>query len=151
MEIRLDDLLGKEIATFIDDHVAEMKKATPPESKHALDIEELRKPDIRFWTVWDGDSLVGCGALKQMGTCQAEIKAMRTHASFRGKGIASTLLQHILNDAKASGIREVFLETGAMPFFEPARKLYLRNGFTICGPFGAYVEDPNSVFMSMRL
>lgn len=109
-----------------------MKSVSPPESKHALDLEGLRKPEITFWTVWNDARLIGCGAMKELDADHAEIKSMRTTASYRGKGIASMLLQHLLNEAKLRGYRRISLETGSMPFFEPARNLYAKYGFENC-------------------
>jgi putative acetyltransferase len=151
MEIKVDDLSGSEIAEFLAEHIREMKSVSPPESKHALDLEGLRKPEITFWTVWDDDRLIGCGAMKELDPDLAEIKSMRTTAADRGQGIASTLLQYILNEAKQRGYRYISLETGSMPFFEPARNLYAKYGFEYCEPFSTYREDPNSVFMTKKL
>jgi putative acetyltransferase len=151
MEIKLDDLCGIEIAEFLREHISEMKSVSPPESKHALDLEGLKHPDISFWTVWDGDCLVGCGAIKALDADHAEIKSMRTKASYRGQGVASMLLRHILATAQSRGYQRISLETGSMPFFNPARHLYARNGFHYCEPFATYKEDPNSVFMTREL
>lgn len=151
MKIRVDDLSGIEIAEFLAEHIQEMKAVSPPESKHALDLEGLKKPEITFWTVWDGISLIGCGAIKQLDSNHAEIKSMRTSVTYRKKGIASMLLEHILNEAKLKGYRRISLETGSMLFFEPARNLYRKYGFKNCAPFSTYKEDPNSVFMTKEL
>jgi putative acetyltransferase len=151
MEIRLDDLQGREVEEFLDAHVQEMKAVSPPESKHAFDIDSLRQPEITFWSVWEEKAMVGCGALKQLSTDHAEIKSMRTSESGRGKGVASLLLGHILQVAKERGYVEVSLETGSFPFFKPARQLYEKFGFLQCDPFGDYQEDPNSIFMSRLL
>lgn len=151
MEIKLDDLSGSEIAELLEEHIREMKSVSPPESKHALDLEALKKPEITFWTVWDDSGLIGCGAMKELDPNHAEIKSMRTRISCRGKGVASMLLQHILNEAKLRGYQRISLETGSMPFFEPARNLYAKYGFENCAPFATYREDPNSVFMTRKL
>ena len=151
MEIKIDDLSGSEIAEFLEEHIREMKSVSPPESKHALDLAGLRKPQITFWTVWDSSCLIGCGAMKELDASHAEIKSMRTTTSYRGKGVASMLLQHILNEAKLRGYRRISLETGSMPFFEPARNLYAKYGFKNCAPFSKYKEAPNSVFMTKDL
>lgn len=151
MEIKIDNLLGAEIANFLEEHIQEMKAVSPPESKHALDLEGLRKPEITFWTVWDNDNLVGCGAIKKLDAEHAELKSMRTKVSCRGKGVASMLLKHILNEAKLRGYQRVSLETGSMPFFDPARNLYRKYGFKDCAPFATYKEDPNSFFMAKDL
>jgi putative acetyltransferase len=140
MEIKIDDLCSSEIAEFLEEHIREMKSVSPPESKHALDLEGLRNPKITFWTVWDNDRLIGCGAIKELDVDRAEIKSMRTAASYRGKGVASMLLQHILKEAKLRGYRLISLETGSMPFFEPARNLYAKYGFVNCAPFFTYKE-----------
>lgn len=151
MDIRLDDLAGPEIATFLDEHIEEMKSVTPPESIHALSLDGLRDPAVTVWTVWDGDELIGCGAIMDLDTSHAELKSMRTSASWRGRGVASTLLAHLLGEARQRGYRRVSLETGSMPHFEPARQFYLKHGFEYCGPFSTYADDPNSVFMTMEL
>jgi len=151
MKIMVDDLTGPEVAALLEQHLGDMRATSPPESKHALDLEGLRAPGITFWTVWDGGSLAGCGALKELDAHHAEIKSMRTAHEYRNKGVASLLLRHILDEAKARGYRRLSLETGSMPFFEPARRLYLKFGFTYCGPFSDYREDPNSSFMTREL
>jgi putative acetyltransferase len=105
-----------------------MKSVTPPESKHALDLAGLRKPGIIFWTVWDDGHLIGCGAIKELDADHAEIKSMRITTNLRSQGIASMLLRHILHEAKLRGYQRISLETGSMPFFEPARNLYAKYG-----------------------
>jgi putative acetyltransferase len=151
MEIKVDDLSSSKIVEFLEEHISEMKSVSPPESKHSLNLDGLRKPEITFWTVWDDGCLIGCGAIKELDADHVEIKSMRTTPSCRGKGIASRLLQHILNEAKLRGYRQISLETGSMQFFEPARNLYAKYGFENCAPFSTYREDPNSVFMTQKL
>lgn len=151
LRIVVDDLSGPEIAAFLEDHIAEMKAVTPPGSKHALDLDGLRRPEITFWSVYDGETLAGCGALKQLDAEHGEIKSMRVAPSHRSRGVASTLLRHILDEARLRGISRVSLETGSFAFFEPARRLYASHGFAECGPFASYREDPNSVFMTRVL
>jgi putative acetyltransferase len=108
-------------------------------------------PDITFWSAWQGNELIGCGALKELDSSHAEIKSMRVSSEIRGRGIASQLLSHMLNEAKLKGYNTLSLETGSMSFFEPARKLYEKFGFKYCAPFADYNEDTNSVFMSLGL
>jgi putative acetyltransferase len=151
LRIRIDDLSGPEIAAFLEEHLQDMRAVSPPESKHALDLEGLRHPGITFWTVWEGQTLAACGAIKELGAGHGEIKSMRTAAAFKGKGVASLLLRHILEAARQRGYRRLSLETGSMGFFEPARRLYSKFGFACCAPFAGYKEDPNSVFMTLRL
>jgi putative acetyltransferase len=151
MTIRLDDLTGPEIAVFLEDHLRDMRAASPPESKHALDLDALRQPRISFWTAWDDSRLIGCCALKQLDPTHAEVKSMRVSSTVRRQGIGAALVQHLIAEARTRGYRRLSLETGAMAFFEPARKLYRSFGFIPCGPFGNYREDPNSVFMTLTL
>lgn len=151
MEIKVDDLSGPEIAELLEQHLSDMRAASPPESKHALDLEGLRRPEVTFWTVWDGASLAGCGALKELDPSHAEIKSMRTAHGYRNRGVATLLLRHMLDVAKGRNYRRLSLETGSMPFFDPARRLYEKFGFVACEPFADYKEDPNSVFMTREL
>jgi len=151
MEIRTDDLMGPEIAAFLEAHIEDMKSVSPPESKHALDLESLRLPEITFWTVWNAGELVGCGALKELSPQHGEIKSMRADAKFRGKGVASFLLRQVIDEGRGRGYERLSLETGSMAFFEPARRLYRKFGFEDCLPFASYKEDPNSVFMTLEL
>jgi putative acetyltransferase len=151
VRIVLDDLSGPKIVDLIGEHLRDMHAQTPPESIHALGLEKLRQPGITFWTVWDGNDLMGCGALKELDSRHGEIKSMRTATAHLRKGVASAMLRHILDEARRRGYRRVSLETGAMAAFEPARQLYARAGFQSCGPFADYVPDPNSVFMTLEL
>lgn len=151
MEIKVDDLINPKVQSLLHDHLDDMRSTSPPESTHTLDLSELQKPDITFWAAWEESDLVGCGALKAIDADTAEIKSMRTSKSSRGKGIGSAVLKHIIEFAKGQGYRSIYLETGSMSFFKPARKLYQKYGFENCKPFAAYAEDPNSVFMLKRL
>lgn len=148
MHIKVDDLRGSEIAELLNEHLTDIKSVSPPESKHALDLEGLRQPDITFWTLWEGDKLAGCGALRELSAQLGEIKAMRTAAKFRRKGVAAKLLHHIIEESRRHSYRRLSLETGSMAYFEPARRLYTSFGFEVCAPFADYREDPNSVFMT---
>ncbi len=152
MHIRTQDPATPDITALLNQHLDEMRAISPPESKHALDIEGLRAPDITFWSVRDDDhALMGCGALKRLDTTHAEIKSMRTDPAHRRKGVAAALLTHIINHARSQQLTRLSLETGSQGHFAPARALYARHGFTICAPFGSYKEDPNSVFMTRTL
>jgi putative acetyltransferase len=151
MHIRLDDLTGPDIIQLLREHLQGVAQHSPPESIHALDLDDLRRPDITFWSVWNDSQLMGCGALKELDRRHGEIKSMRTSASHLRKGVAARLIQHILDEAGRRGYERVSLETGSMEGFAPARRLYARFGFVTCGPFAGYVEDPNSVFMTRAL
>ncbi|MEU4834880.1 GNAT family N-acetyltransferase [Streptosporangium sp. NPDC023615] len=120
MKIIVDDLSGPEIAGFLDEHVREMRSITPPESKHALDLDALRRPEITFWSVLDDGDLVGCGAIKRLDAEHAEVKSMRTAPSRKRSGTASLLLEHIISEARRMGLARLSLETGAAGFFLPA-------------------------------
>jgi putative acetyltransferase len=149
--IKLDDLSGKEIFSLLQEHLKDMKATSPPESKHALDLEGLKHSSVSFWTIWEGKSLAGCGAFKKLDSGHAEIKSMKTSSSYQNKGVASQLLVHIIAQAKLCGLQKLSLETGSMNYFKPAHGLYKKHGFSFCGPFSDYKEDPNSLFMSLVL
>lgn len=151
LQIREDDLTGEQIVDFLQEHLEDMKAITPPESVHALDLEALRSLNITFWTIWEGDELLGCGALKELDSKSGEIKSMRTAKAHRRKGVASKMLEHIIQEAKRRAYDSLNLETGAFPEFAPARALYSRYGFEYRGPFADYIDDPNSVFMTKKL
>lgn len=151
MRIRVDDLTGEKVARLLQEHLDEMYEITPPESVHALDLDELRSPDVTFWSAWEGDDLLACGALKELDAKTGEIKSMRTAKTRRRKGVGSRILEHIIREAERRGYERLSLETGSMAEFAAARALYSRYGFEYRGPFGHYVEDPNSVFMTKKL
>ena len=151
MDIRVDDLSSPEIIGLLHEHLRSVALHSPPESVHALGLEALRKPDITFWSVWQDSELMGCGAIKELDTRHGEIKSMRTVSLHQRKGVAATLMRHILEEAKRRSYERLSLETGSMDAFAPARNLYARFGFKPCGPFANYVEDPYSVFMTREV
>ncbi len=140
-----------QVITLLEQHLRDMYKTTPIESVHALDLRELRSSRISFWTLWKADQLAACGALKSIDEQHAEIKSMRTSERFLRQGVAGRLLLYLMDQARQRGFQRVSLETGSQDYFEPARQLYLKHGFTHCPPFADYEEDPNSVFMSLQL
>lgn len=151
MDIRLDDLKGPEIAELLREHLRGMHATSPPESVHALPIEALRKPEVTFWSVWQGRELMGCGALKELDRTHGEIKSMRTVAKYLRKGVGVALLGHIIAESRRRSYQRLSLETGSGVAFAPAHGLYEKFGFQRCGPFAGYREDPFSVFMTMEL
>jgi putative acetyltransferase len=151
MQIRLDDLQSEAVHALLREHLESMRRVSPPESVHALDLEGLRRPEVSFWTVWDGAQLAGCGALKRLDATHAEIKSMRTTHIYQRRGVATLLLRHLIEEARRRGLRRLSLETGSMDDFKPAHALYASFGFRPCAPFDTYVEDPNSVFMTLEL
>ena len=147
----MDDLSGPGIRALLQEHVDEMYLISPPESVHALDLAGLLKPEITFWSVHDTDGLVGCGALKELDALTGELKSMRTAKSATRRGVAATLLAHIIGEARKRRYERLYLETGAEDFFAPARALYQRFGFEPCEPFADYFYDPHSVYLTKAL
>ena len=151
VRIEIDDLARPAIHELLSEHLANMYELTPPEQVFALDLSKLKSPDITFWTVWDNDLLLGCGALKELTPMHGEIKSMRTPAQFRGRGAGRVVLNQIIDTAKLRRYNLLSLETGTHPAFLPAQQLYKSAGFQISGPFADYKEDPHSLFMALEL
>ena len=149
--IERDDLSHPGVQALLAEHLEDMYATSPPESVHALDLDALRAPDIAFYSAWDGDTLLGCGALRDLGGGHVEIKSMRAARDQRGRGTGAAILRHLLGEAVRRGALRVSLETGVEPYFAPARRLYQRHGFVECPPFGDYAPDSNSVFMTLAL
>jgi putative acetyltransferase len=139
------------VQTLLAYHFATARAETAPGSAHALDLSGLKSPDVRFWSAWDGEHLVAIGALKRLSESHGEIKSMHTEQSHRRKGAGSAMLRLIIERARQMGLSRLSLETGSWPYFVPARALYRRHGFVECPPFGSYLPDPNSVFMTLEL
>ncbi|HEV6952986.1 MAG TPA: GNAT family N-acetyltransferase [Promicromonospora sp.] len=165
--VALDSPARDDVRRLLDEHLTDMYATSPAESVHALDHTALLAPTVTFWTAREPDgTLLGCGALSELArehgtsthgtsthgtSTHGEIKSMRTAAAARGRGVASAVLATALTEARRRGYRRVSLETGTQDYFAPARRLYARHGFTPCGPFGSYVVDPNSTFMTLDL
>ncbi len=132
-------------------HLQSMHTFSPPESNHALAMSELADSSVTLWCAWNGGDLLGCGALKALDETHGEIKSMRTADAHRRKGVAQVLLSRIIQEARSRGYSRLSLETGSNEAFLPAQKLYRKYGFEYCEPFGSYVADPYSVFMSKTL
>ena len=139
------------LRSFLQAHLDDMDDTAPPESRHALDLAGLQRPGVRLWVAEDGGAVIGTAALAPLSAGREELKSMRTDPGRRGEGIAARLLAHALDDAWLRGVQRVSLETGSTEFFAPARRLYERHGFAVCGPFGSYRHDPNSVYMTREL
>ena len=112
IDIRPDDLSSPEMAELIAAHAETMLAASPPESCHFLPIDGLRQPSVTVWSMWEEGALIGCGALKDLGGGQGEIKSMHTRAHLRGRGLGRMMLEHILAVARARGYTGLWLETG---------------------------------------
>lgn len=151
MVIQSGNLEHPAVQALLHEHLGSMEHTAPPESRHALDLGGLSDPGISFWNIWDGVDLAGIGALKHLTDSHAEIKSMRTASSHLHRGVASRMLQHLVQEAATRGYSRLSLETSSMEFFAPARRLYASFGFSECPPFGEYKPDPNSVFMTLAI
>jgi len=151
LRFELDDLSRRPVRDLVARHLAGMHAQSPPESVHALALDGLKAPSIRFWSAWSGNNLAGMGALRRIDAENGEIKSMRVADAFLGQGVGRAILEHILSEARGMGLAALWLETGSVEGFVPARTLYESVGFTACGPFDTYGPDPFSVFMTLRL
>ena len=149
LQIREGDLDDPRVIALLAAHVGRARAETARGSAHALDLSGLRAPDVDFWAAWEGDVLAGIGALRRLSAGHGEVKSMHTAEGARRHGIGSAMLRHIIATARARGMTRLSLETGAWPYFAPARAFYARHGFVACDPFGDYQPDPNSVFMTL--
>lgn len=150
--IREDDLTGMAVLALLDAHLAEMRAFSPACSVHAMPALRLREADVTFWTVWDGEVLAACGALKQLDPAHGEIKSMRAAQAYRGKGAGAAMLRHVVAEAERRGYARLSLETGRAPTFDDAIALYRRHGFEECAAFADYPnDDPFSLFMTRTL
>lgn len=146
-----DDLSGTDIRALLEFHFAGMRATSPPGTCHFLDFDGLKGPGVTFWSIWDGDSLGGCGALKQHDAALGEIKSMRTHNDHLRRGFGARMLEHIISEAQARGLKRLSLETGSGDPFAAATALYERYGFGSCGPFADYVDTPFNRYMTRTL
>ena len=180
MYIREEKIFGEEVRQLLARHLNEANAESPAESVHALPLSELQRSDITLWCAWHSvktpdrhpldntnglyalddnndnpndinQGLMGFAALKKLSASHAELKSMRTHSDFLRQGVASALLQKVLDEARQRGFMQVSLETGSMASYQPAVALYKRSGFEVCGPFADYQPDPNSLFLTLQL
>jgi len=147
----LDPLTSRAVRDMIANHLTLMRSQSPACSVHALEVDRLQAPDVRFWSAWLEAELVGGGALKRLSNVDGEIKSMHVLPRWRGQGLASQVLEHIEARARDAGLERLSLETGSQEAFEPARRFYEKHGYAPCGPFDTYREDANSVFMTKTL
>lgn len=146
-----DDLTGAPVRALLAAHLADMRAHTPIESVHALDLDALRHPTVTVYTAWLGDDLVAVGALRRWDAGRAELKSMRVADAHRGRGLGSAMLAHLESEARRTGIRSLWLETGSGSDFAVARGMYARARYRACEPFDAYRPDPLSVFLTKDL
>lgn len=140
-----------DLALLHERHTQAMHADTPPESIHMMSADALAHPDIAFFVMRDDGRPVGMGAVKRITPDHAELKSMHILHEDRGRGLAQTMLDHLIVMARADGITRLSLETGSQPSFEAARRLYFAAGFEECGPFEGYGPDPNSTFMTREI
>lgn len=148
VEAGLDD---PRVGALVDRHVATSRAQTGAGSAHSLAIESLRTPDIRFWSLWDGDDLVAIGALRRLSDMHGEIKSMHVAEARRGQGAGGAMLATIVEAARAAGVARLSLETGSWDYFRPAHALYRQHGFVECAAFEGYAPDPNSLFFTRAI
>lgn len=151
MRIEEGGLDDPRVIALLTIHVARARAETAKGSAHALDVSGLKQPSIRFWTIWDGETLLGTAALKRIDAGHGEIKSMHVAEAARRGGAGSAILRHALDEARKMGLARASLETGSWDYFAPARAFYAKHGFAECGPFEGYAADPNSVFMTRAL
>ena len=137
-----------EVNELLTKHFIELRAASPEGSAHVLDIPGLQIPSIKFWSLWDGKKLIGCGALKFLDEEHGEFKSIRIHDNFRRQGYGINVIDHLISEAKKLKIKRISIETGAGNFFIPARKLFNKSGFSACEPFAHYKEDINSIYFT---
>ncbi len=149
--IREGGLDAPQVQDLLRLHASGMLANSPAESCHFLDLSGLQAADVTFWSAWEGEDLLGMGALKQLDATHGEVKSMRTVPAQLGKGVGAAVLEHILATARARGLTRLSLETGTGSAFAPAHRLYQRYGFVPCAPFGSYAKDPHSRFLTRTL
>jgi putative acetyltransferase len=151
MQIQPGDTFDPRVIALLEHHRTSAAAQTAPGSAHALDLSGLRASDVAFWTGWEGEALVATGALKALAMSHGEVKSMHTVQTVRRRGFGALMLRHIISVARARGMLRLSLETGSWDYFKPAHALYTAHGFVLCGPFEGYVEDPNSLFLTLDL
>ena len=151
MRIEVDDVSRPEVVALVEYHLRSMHEISPPDSVFALDLSGLKQPSVTFWTIWDGDDLLGMGGLKELDREHGEIKSMRTAPVALRRGAGGRMLGHILGEARVRGYRRLSLETGSNAPFAPAWAMYERAGFEPCGPFGTYQDTAFSRYFTRRL
>ena len=142
---------NSEVLELLNKHFIELRSVSPEGSAHVLDIEGLKDQNIKFWSLWENNLLMGCGALKFLNKEHGEFKSIRVEDRFRKKDNGIKILKHLIFEAKKLNIKRISVETGTGDFFTPARKLFNKCGFKLCKPFDHYKEDPNSCYMSMLI
>ena len=140
-----------EVNNLLKKHFLELRSVSPPGSTHVLDVEGLKDPSIKFWSLWENEKLIGCGALKFLDSQHGEFKSIRVADEFRKKGFGEKIIFHLIEEAKKLKIKKISIETGSGNFFKSARELFKKFGFEPCEPFAHYTEDPNSCYYTKNI
>jgi putative acetyltransferase len=151
LDIHRGDLSDQRILALLRYHFDKCHEVTPPGSAHVFDVSRLKAPEIDFWAAWDGEELLGVGAMKPLDAGHGEVKSMHTAETARRRGVGGAILRHIMATSRERGLTRLSLETGSFAYFEPAVALYRAHGFVDCPPFAGYRLDPNSVFLTLSL
>jgi putative acetyltransferase len=149
--IHPDDLRGAQTRDLLRLHLLGMRAHSPPGSVFALDLSGLERPEIAVWSAWHDGRIAGIAALKALDPAWGEVKSMRVHPDFLGRGVGLALLDHIIDVARARGYGQLSLETGTGPAFAPALTLYRKRGFVAGGSFGGYPSSDFNCFLHLRL
>ena len=151
MELKPNNFDNKEVHELLSRHFIELRSVSPEGSTHVLDIDGLKSPSIKFWSFWDKNNLIGCGALKLIDKTHGEFKSIRISKEYQNTGYGKKLLNELFKEAKKLNISKISVETGSGEFFLPARKLFLSSGFNPCKPYAHYTDDPNSKYYNKYL
>lgn len=149
--IELGDFNDDRVRALLTRHLEGMHANSPPGHVFALDWSGLQKPEISFYTLWEGQDLLGFGALKELEPQKGEIKSMRTADAHLRKGVAAKILEHIIAEARRRRYTSLSLETGSGPAFEPALALYRKHGFINGAAFGDYAKSRFNQFLHLDL
>ena len=142
---------NSEVNNLLKKHFIELRSVSPAGSTHVLDLEGLKDPTIKFWSLWENEELIGCGALKFLDNYHGEFKSIRVADKFRKKGFGEKIIFHLIEEAKKLKIKKLSIETGSGNFFKSARELFKKFGFEPCEPFAHYTEDPNSCYYTKNI
>ena len=85
-------------------HFIELRSVSPEGSSHVLDVQGLRVPSIKFWSLWENNDLIGCGALKNLSEEHGEFKSIRVADKFRKKRYGEKIITHLIDKSKKIGI-----------------------------------------------
>ena len=142
---------NSEVNNLLKKHFIELRSVSPAGSTHVLDLEGLKDPSIKFWSLWENEKLIGCGALKFLDSQHGEFKSIRVADEFRKKGFGEKIIFHLIEEAKKLKIKKISIETGSGNFFKSARELFKKFDFEPCEPFAHYTEDPNSCYYTKNI